>query len=544
MKKIVAVVGAGSSGLAAIKSCKEEEMDVICFEKSDRIGGLWNYKEGSDFPSVMKSTVINTHKEMTAFSDFPPPSHFQNYMHNSQIKQYLYMYAENFDLLSHIRYKHEVVNVSKADNYNETGRWKVTFKILEKQEILEEIFDGVMLCSGHHVFSRMPQIEGLNLFRGQILHSQSLKTPDAFKGLKVLVIGIGNSGVDAAVELSNVAEQVYLSTRRGAWVFTRSGLEGMPYDALLSNRLFNFCIKLFGWRIGSWILEEYVLNKSFNHEFYGLKPKHRALSQHPTINDCLASKILSGRIILKGNVKFFSTNSVIFDGGNSNISIDAVIFATGYQITFPFIHESILNTTDNEVELYKLSFSPELKYPSLIVIGLSQPLGSIFPIAEAQSRWFALLMKEKVKLPDYERMKDEIYRRKKALKERYVNSPRHTIQVDYINFMDDITSEYNATPNMTKMLFSDPILFLACLLGPSLPYQYRLQGPHCWRKARETILKFPSRVVLPLTNKLSRPHYSRFESLRILKFFPIWLTLPVILLIIYLWIVLITSCFF
>ncbi|GFY43428.1 dimethylaniline monooxygenase 5 [Trichonephila inaurata madagascariensis] len=146
----------------------------------------------------MKSTVINTHKEMTAFSDFPPPGHFQNHMHNSQIKQYLYMYAENFDLLSHIRYKHEVVNVSKADNYNETGRWKVTFKILEQQEILEEIFDGVMLCSGHH----------------------SLKTPDAFKGLKVLVIGIGNSGVDADVELSNVAEQVYLSTRRGAWVFT------------------------------------------------------------------------------------------------------------------------------------------------------------------------------------------------------------------------------------------------------------------------------------------------------------------------------------
>ncbi|GIY48607.1 flavin-containing monooxygenase 5 [Caerostris extrusa] len=186
---MIAVIGAGSTGLTAIKACKEEGIDVICFEKSDSISGLWHYRdERSKYPSVMKSTVINTHKEMSAFSDFPPPSEFPNYMHNSQVDQYLHMYAEKFELFSHIRFNHEVINVSKFQDYDATGRWKITIKTLPEQEIFDEIYDGVM-------------------------------TADSFKDLNVLVIGIGNSGVDAAVELSNVAKQVYLSTRRGSWVY-------------------------------------------------------------------------------------------------------------------------------------------------------------------------------------------------------------------------------------------------------------------------------------------------------------------------------------
>ena len=83
----VAIIGAGASGLAAIKCCLDEGLSPVCFERSAHIGGLWQY---SDQPvmgqtSVMKSTVINTSKELLSFSDFPMPAHFPNFMHHSQV---------------------------------------------------------------------------------------------------------------------------------------------------------------------------------------------------------------------------------------------------------------------------------------------------------------------------------------------------------------------------------------------------------------------------------------------------------------------------
>ena len=87
VKKRVAVIGAGASGLPAIKSVLEEDMIPVCFERSDGIGGLWYYKEEGKEDgqsTVMKSTVINTCKEKMCFSDYPIPAEFPNFMHNNQ----------------------------------------------------------------------------------------------------------------------------------------------------------------------------------------------------------------------------------------------------------------------------------------------------------------------------------------------------------------------------------------------------------------------------------------------------------------------------
>lgn len=75
----------------------------------------------------MKSTVINTSKEMTAYSDFPPPDDFPNFMHQSKMYEYFQMYAENFGLLPYIRFKHKVIGVERAESYAENGKWRVTY---------------------------------------------------------------------------------------------------------------------------------------------------------------------------------------------------------------------------------------------------------------------------------------------------------------------------------------------------------------------------------------------------------------------------------
>lgn len=108
--KRVAIIGAGSAGLAAAKACKEESIDFVCFEMSGRVAGLWNYRDDDvdGMACVMKTTVINSSKEMSAFSDFPPPKEFPNYMHNRMMCKYFHMYAEKFGLFDNIRYYQEV----------------------------------------------------------------------------------------------------------------------------------------------------------------------------------------------------------------------------------------------------------------------------------------------------------------------------------------------------------------------------------------------------------------------------------------------------
>lgn len=109
-KKRILVIGAGVSGLTAIKACKEENLNVVCYEKTGEFGGLWRYHDSDldGLPSVMKSTTSNTSKEMSAFSDFPPPPEFPTYMHHSAVLKYIEMYADHFDLLAHITYYQEV----------------------------------------------------------------------------------------------------------------------------------------------------------------------------------------------------------------------------------------------------------------------------------------------------------------------------------------------------------------------------------------------------------------------------------------------------
>ena len=86
-KTRIGIIGGGASGATACKACLEEGFDVVVFEQTDYTGGLWRYHEQDvdGVASVAKSTIINSSKEMSAFSDFPPPKDFPNYMHNTKM---------------------------------------------------------------------------------------------------------------------------------------------------------------------------------------------------------------------------------------------------------------------------------------------------------------------------------------------------------------------------------------------------------------------------------------------------------------------------
>ena len=189
-----------------------------------------------------------------------------------------------------------------------------------------------------------------------------------------------------------VLRQVYISTRRGAWLVRRIGGGGIPIDVVGVRR---FIFDVMGRLPTGWLnsLTESFVNQAFDHDLYGLRPKHRFHEQHPTVNDDLPNRIACGTVIVKPNIARLTATGVRFDDGSCVDDVDVVVMATGYTFSFPFLSESILSVKDNVVGLYRRVFPPDLKHPSLAVIGRMQQLGSVFPIIEMQSRWVTRVFK-------------------------------------------------------------------------------------------------------------------------------------------------------
>lgn len=487
----VLVIGAGASGLTAVKACLEEGLDVVCFEKTSDVGGLWTYREENvdGVASIMFSTTTNTSKDLSAFSDFPPPADFPNYMHNRLVAQYLNSYADAFGLRCHVRCSHVVLKLSPASDHEETGRWDALVQSLVSAKTWTETFDCAMVCTGYDSTPVVPSFPGLlDRFQGRVLHTRDYKRPEGFQGKRVLVVGLGNSGTDVAVELSAIADSVYVSTRRGCWTIPRVGPRGEPFDTVNIRRAWNWLFHLLPFplvcRIG-----EGEANARFDHAAYNLAARHRIHEQHATISDLLPSKILNGTVIVRGDVLSFTEDSVLLeDDPTTAVPVDVVVLATGYSAHFPFIDSDLVPVQDNRLRLYKFVFPPER--PTLAFIGGVQPEGSLFPISELQSRWAVGVFVRRYALPDRAVMDADIDCKERHIARRYIAGSRHARQVDWIDYMDEVADLVGCRPRLLRLLISDPELLWACVFGPCLPYQYRLHGPRSWLMARQNILSF------------------------------------------------------
>nr|XP_054330228.1 flavin-containing monooxygenase 5-like [Pongo pygmaeus] len=416
----------------------------------------------------------------------------------------------------HFSFQTTVCSVKKQPDFSTSGQWEVVTESEGKKEM--NVFDGVMVCTGHHTNAHLPleSFPGIEKFKGQYFHSRDYKTPEGFNGKRVIIIGIGNSGGDLAVEISQTAKQVFLSTRRGAWILNRVGDYGYPADVLFSSRLTYFMRKICGQSLANKYVERKI-SQRFDHEMFGLKPKHRALSQHPTVNDDLPNRIISGLVKVKGNVKEFTETAAIFEDGSREDDIDAVIFATGYSFAFPFLEDSV-KVVKNKISLYKKVFPPNLERPTLAIIGLIQPLGALMPISELQGRWAAQVFKGLKTLPSQSEMMAEISKAQEEIDKRYVESQRHTIQGDYVDTMEELADLVGVRPNLLSLAFTDPKLALHLLLGPCTPIHYRLQGPGKWDGARKAILTTDDRIRKPLMTRVVERSSSMTSTMTIGKF--------------------------
>jgi hypothetical protein len=132
---------------------------------------------------------------------------------------------------------------------------------------------------------------------------------------------------------------------------------------------------------------------------------------------------------------------VRFEDGTAE-DVDVIIWCTGYKVTFPFFAENFISAPDNDLPLYRRVFKPGID--NLAFIALLQPLGATMPLAEAQGRWIASYLRGEYHLPPRGQMERHMYRERERMLKRYVASKRHTMQVDFDNYLHDLANELKA----------------------------------------------------------------------------------------------------
>ncbi|WP_285730633.1 NAD(P)-binding domain-containing protein [Nocardiopsis sp. ATB16-24] len=415
----VCVIGAGSAGIAAIKVLAERGIDVEAYELSDRVGGNWVWGNSNGVSAAYRSLHINTSRQRMEFSDFPMPDHLPDFARHDQVAQYFADYVEHFGFADRIRFRTGVTHVDPKDD----GTFEVTLSTGETRW-----YDAVLVANGHHWDPRMPEpaFPGQDSFTGELMHSHSYTEESQLTGKRVVVVGMGNSGMDIAVDASYHAEATYLSARRGVHVIPKY-VGGRPYDQIAGHERMPHWIR--------WPLARLLMGAVTGPmERYGLpRPDHKFAQAHPTMSSRILDRLAHGAITPKPNIDRFEGQEVVFTDG-SRVEADLVVFCTGYKISFPFFDPDFLDPSgDNEIRLYKRMFHTST--PGLYFVGLIQPLGAIMPIAERQAELIADHLQGVYRLPSASEMEREIDAHRRHQAKRYVASKRHTIQVDFDDYM-------------------------------------------------------------------------------------------------------------
>jgi cation diffusion facilitator CzcD-associated flavoprotein CzcO len=426
----VCIIGAGSSGLTACQVLAARGIPFDCFEKGSMIGGNWRYENDNGTSSAYRSLHINSARKLMSYRAFPMPEEYPDYPSHFQIAKYFDAYAKRFGLLERITFRTEVV-AAEPDGEG----WEVTVEG-DDGERRSERYRAVIVANGHHWKPRWPEpaFPGADEYEGEQVHVHHYREPDVLVGKRVLVLGIGNSAVDVAVESSRIAEKTFLAMRRGAHVIPKF-LGGKPVDEAsppVTTYLPMSVRRFFMKRILKVTVGEMT--------DYGLpEPDHKLLEAHPTVSSELLPRIGHGDISVKPNIDRFAGGRTVRFVDGSEEEIDLVVYCTGYEIEFPFLDKGVFAAVDNRMPLYKRAVSVE--NPGLYFVGFVQPLGPVMPLAEAQAEWIADLLTDRVALPPAMEMRKEISEYERWLGRRYVSSKRHTIEVDFHPYRRDIARE-------------------------------------------------------------------------------------------------------
>lgn len=372
----VGIVGAGPAGLSAGAALKAVGIPFEIVDAGDRVGGIWDINR-AETPMYEAAHFISS-RTQSGFSGFPMPDHYPDYPRHDQILDYIRAYADHHGLGAHVRTR---TKVTKATPGGEDGAWRVT---LESGE--ERAWTALVVATGTTWHPNRPSVSGV--FDGQQIHSFDFRTPEIFRGKRVLVVGGGNSGADIACEAARHAEAAFISLRRG-YHFVPKHIFGIPADVFAHNgptlppRVEEV---VFGFLINRILVGDLAK--------FGLpRPDHPILRSHPILNTQVLHYLSHGDLRYRPDVTELCGSSVRFADGSEE-PIDLIVWATGYQRRFPFL--------DDEGGTKKRDLYLELcdrAEQTLFFSGLFETDGAAYSLLGQQARLIAAYLAARDKAP-------------------------------------------------------------------------------------------------------------------------------------------------
>ena len=398
----IAVIGAGPCGLAACKTLAEFGLDYECLEASNELGGIWNIERGG---GGYRSLQTNTSTGGMSYSGFPFPEGMPTYPNAQQMIDYFQRYADHFQLGSHIRFGSRVSRASpRAD-----GTWRIELESGESRD-----YSSLVVATGQYTSPRLPHTSIPGEFSGQHMHVfdyLDATTPIDLRDKRVLVVGLGSSAAEVAAELCNpqapagCASRVLLSARSGRWVLPKI-IDGRPLDARAPHPSARppALIRALPGRSGQWLMRRIMgrLLRSQSARIGGPEalglptPTIAPWEDRPTMSLDFIPALQAGRIEARPGIARFDGPVVRFTDG-TQIAVDVILYATGYQLNFPFLSRETLECEATELKLYQRIAHPTHEH--LFFVGCCRAMCAMWPLAEQQSRWIAKLLSGAFQLP-------------------------------------------------------------------------------------------------------------------------------------------------
>lgn len=507
MGKVVGIIGAGISGLLACKYTRAKGFDPIVFESQTSVGGVWS--------KTLETTKLQTPKGLYQFSDFPwDPSVSEEFPDHNKVLCYIQAYAHKFELMKYIKFNSKVLRISfeggDEDGVGEKwvpwggiqgspsisthGKWKIFVEDMVQLSTKVYEVDFVILCigrfSGEANIPEFPQDKGPDVFDGKVMHSidySALDYQDAVdlvKGKRVTVVGIQKSGMDIAMECSNVNGAEYPCTvicRSPQWHFTDYYPWGFPLAYLYLNRFAELMLHKPGdglllsllatilsplrWAFSKFV--ESGIKHKLQLKKHGMVPRH---SFQQSLHSCTIAivpdgfydNVDKGSIVIKKSPTFcFNKEGLLLEGDPKPLKTDLVIFATGFNgqkklgdiFASSKFRDYITGSSDKALPLYRECIHPRI--PQLAVVGFSESIANLYT-SEMRCRWLAELLDGKFELPSVQKMEEDVVKCGEFMK-RYSGKyyGRSCIGGMHIWYNDQLSKDMGWKPKRKKGLLAE-----------------------------------------------------------------------------------------
>jgi dimethylaniline monooxygenase (N-oxide forming) len=420
----------GTCGVSMLKTLREDGFKVTCYERRQQVGGLWAYTDDTSMTSALPSTRALISKYTCGMTDFPMPDKYPSHLSTAEFQEYIESYAKHFNLLKDVVFG---ASVQRATRNEADTKWNL--EMLVNGERQTHAFDKVVFCHGYQTLPVMPTFEGQELFEGHLMHGQKFRSTKGLEGKNIVVVGMSSSASDIINCILPVASKVYMSHRRGGYVFP-TWRKGVPGDLLVTWRRRQISAFMQHYVPGIYKWSTDTALQFFMRSLWGrLDPSWRILPAPsitlslPGASNSLIPLLQGGKITsVHGIKRFTGPHSLELTDGTTLDDIGAVICATGYTANLnvaSFLEQSRPSNYSGPdlVRLWMNIFPPEYADSMALLCHSAYGKNNGFSFNDVQSMAVSNIFRHTHRLPPQSDMNRWIDAHHEWLASRYHQEP-------------------------------------------------------------------------------------------------------------------------